>query len=119
MKDNNKNFCSGALVGTLGFFGSCLTINDPVYKAAMGGGIAGLAATAISSLPTIQEHENFKPAAVFAGAVAFAAAGFVLQYAAGVPDVGVLIILFISNFLVNSQIDKLVNPNLPENEFRI
>lgn len=119
MQDNIKNFCSGALVGTLGFFGSCLTINKPIYKAAMGAGIAGLSATAISSLPTIQEHENFKPAAVFAGAAAFSATGFVLQYAVGLPDTGVLILLFISNFLVNSQIDKLVNLNEPHNEFRI
>lgn len=103
-----KSFSTGALAGTIGFFGSRLvTTASPLASTAVCASATALAAYALRSQPTLREHENGSYFALATGAILFNDLSYLLKYA-NVPDLISLPFILSCNIILNAAITKIL-----------
>lgn len=100
-----KNFCTGALAGTIGFFGSRVSTTLPLAaKIAVSAGASALAAYAIRTQPTLRHEEHVRPIELIAGAIVFNAMGYTID-AMQAPAYVNLPFLLACNAILNTLVD--------------
>lgn len=104
-----ESFCTGALSGTIGFFGSRIDEDAPLsVKIALNVGMTGLGLFTMQRHPTLREVEvNYLVLA--AGAILMDGIGYTLEYV-NTPDYIGLPILLSFNLVINAIAHQILHP---------
>jgi hypothetical protein len=113
-----KSFCTGALAGTLGFFGSRITEDAPLAaKIALNVGMTGLGLFTMQRHPAIRQEEvNYL--ALAAGAILMDGIGYTLQYV-NAPDYIGLPLLLSFNLITHAIAHQILHPKPIRHYFQL
>jgi hypothetical protein len=104
-----KNFCTGALAGTIGFFGSRISESAPLpAKIALNVGMTALSLFTVQRHPALRQEEIHYPA-LLAGALLMDGIGYLFE-CVNTPEYINFPLLLTFNLIIHSLAHQILHP---------